>query len=52
VPAGSPFYSYIETAHAYGLVSGYPDGSFRAGAQAGRGQVCKTLAAAAFPPKQ
>src|SRR5207253_10542986 len=41
VPAGSTFYPYIETAYSHGLLNGYPDGTFRAGEQANRGQVCK-----------
>src|SRR5207249_3065813 len=41
VGAGSTFYRYIETAHSHGLLSGYPDGTFRAGLQANRGQVSK-----------
>jgi S-layer homology domain len=52
VAADSTFYRYIETAYAHGLLSGYPDGTFRAGAQANRGQVCKVTMNAAFPPEE
>src|SRR5438552_17434078 len=52
VEAGSAYYSYVETAHANGLLTGYPDGSFRAGELANRGQVCKALAPVVFPPQQ
>jgi hypothetical protein len=47
VAAGSTFYRYIETALARGLVSGYPDGTFRPGAHASRGQVCTVTMLAA-----
>jgi hypothetical protein len=51
VGVDSPFYGYIETAYAHGFMSGYPDGTFRAGEQANRGQVCKVTMNAAFPPR-
>ena len=43
VPAGSAFYSYIETAAANGLLSGYSDGTFRPNETATRGQVSKII---------
>jgi uncharacterized protein YkwD len=43
VPPGSPFYTYVETAAARGVVSGYPDGSFRPGGLTNRGQVAKVV---------
>jgi hypothetical protein len=51
IPAGSAFYRYVETAAAHGLMSGYPDGTFRPGEEANRGQACKVIAPAAFPPR-
>src|SRR5206468_517184 len=39
VPAGDPFSSYIETAYAHGLVSGYGDGTFRPMNNVTRGQL-------------
>jgi hypothetical protein len=52
VSVGSTFYRYIETAHSHGLLSGYLDGTFRAGLEANRGQVCKVTMNAAFPPEE
>ena len=52
VSAGSTFYRYVETAYSHGLLSGYPDGTFRVGEQANRGQVCKVTMNAAFPPEE
>jgi hypothetical protein len=52
VSAGSAFYRYIETAYSHGLLSGYPDGTFRAGDEANRGQVSKVTMKAAFPPEE
>jgi hypothetical protein len=43
VPPDSPFYSHIETARYYGVVSGYGDGTFRADLDATRGQLAKML---------
>jgi hypothetical protein len=51
VPVGSAFYSYIETARANDILSGYDDGTFRPEAQATRGQICKAVDLAAFPPQ-
>jgi hypothetical protein len=50
VPIGSPFYSYIETAVAHGLVSGYGDGTFRPGNNATRAQLSKILTLALQQP--
>jgi subtilisin-like proprotein convertase family protein len=41
VPPSNTFYSEIETATCYGLVSGYADGSFRWWSNATRGQIAK-----------
>jgi hypothetical protein len=43
VPPGSPFYSYVETAAARGIVSGYADHTFRPGNDATRGQIAKIV---------
>jgi hypothetical protein len=43
VPRGSAFYTYVETAQARGVVSGYGDGTFRPNANATRGQLSKML---------
>lgn len=43
VPSGSTFYTYIETAKWYGVVSGYGDGTFHPGEDALRGQLSKML---------
>src|SRR5205085_7652858 len=52
VIAGSAFFDYIETARANGILSGYPDGTFRPNAQATRGQICKITYLAAVPPEE
>jgi uncharacterized protein YkwD len=41
VPPGSSFYTYVETASAHGIISGYNDGSFRPGEPVTRGQLIK-----------
>jgi hypothetical protein len=41
VPPGSPFYTYIETAYARGIISGYADHTFRPGNPVTRGQLAK-----------
>ena len=41
VPLTHPFYSYIETAAANGIVSGYADHTFRPDANVTRGQLAK-----------
>jgi hypothetical protein len=43
VPADNAFYSYVETAVVHGILSGYPDGSFRPGSVATRGQISKII---------
>lgn len=43
VPAGSPFYNFIETATDKDVIGGYSDGSFRPGGTATRGQVAKVI---------
>jgi hypothetical protein len=39
VPPGDPFFCYVETALAHGVVAGYADGTFRPGNSATRGQI-------------
>lgn len=46
VPVDSPFYSLIETAHAYGVISGYTNGTFLPNNEATRAQLSKMLAQA------
>ncbi|HEX6606489.1 MAG TPA: S-layer homology domain-containing protein, partial [Chloroflexia bacterium] len=43
VPPGSAFYSYIETAYARGIISGYADGTFRWSNNVTRGQLTKMV---------
>ena len=43
VPAGNPFYRYIETAYSYGVVSGYADGTFGWGNNVTRSQIAKIV---------
>ena len=43
VPPGSPFYPYVETAVAHGILSGYADHTFRPGNPATRGQIAKIV---------
>ena len=43
LPAGSTFYSYVETARAMGLLSGYEDGTFRPDSDVTRAQLSKVL---------
>jgi hypothetical protein len=43
VAAGSPFYTFVETAGCHGVVSGYANGTFRPGANATRGQIAKVV---------
>ncbi|HUS16667.1 MAG TPA: S-layer homology domain-containing protein [Chloroflexia bacterium] len=43
VDAGNPFYAYVETAAARGIVGGYTDGTFRPGNAATRGQLAKIV---------
>jgi hypothetical protein len=46
VPRSSPYYRYIETAVAYGIISGYADHTFRPDAFLTRGQMCKVIVVA------
>jgi hypothetical protein len=48
VPVGSTFYTFIETAYAHGVVSGYGN-TFRPNNNVTRGQVAKMVALAFFP---
>lgn len=50
VPPGSTFYTYVETAFAYGIIGGYQDGTFRPGNNATRAQLSKMLALALQQP--
>lgn len=43
VPAGSPFFAFVETAVYKTVVSGYTDGSFRPGSDATRAQLAKIV---------
>jgi hypothetical protein len=52
VPSGSTFYCYIETAYAHGIINGYPDGTFRPGNPAARGQISKIVYLAVTQPAQ
>ena len=49
VPTGSTFHSYVETAYANGILSGYADGTFRPNNDATRGQVAKIIDLATHP---
>jgi hypothetical protein len=46
VPPNNPFFCYIETAYAHGVVSGYSDGTFRPGNNVTRGQLSKIIVSA------
>ena len=57
VPAGHPFYPFVQCLACRGILNGYADGTFRPGASITRGQVAKILAGAAqlnepIPPAQ
>lgn len=43
VATNSPFFAYVETAVARGVISGYNDGSFRPSSTATRGQISKMI---------
>ena len=43
VPPADPFYCYIETAYAQGIISGYADGTFRPFSNVTRGQFAKII---------
>jgi len=47
VPPGSTFYPYIKCLVCRGIVSGYPDGTFRPNANVTRGQIAKIVSNAA-----
>src|SRR5438046_3439683 len=40
VPPSNPFFCFVETAYAHGIISGYADGTFRPGNNATRSQIC------------
>jgi hypothetical protein len=46
VPASNPFYGYIETARAHGVISGYSDGTFRPNNTVTRAQLSKMIVGA------
>jgi hypothetical protein len=46
VPASNPFYGYIETARAHGVISGYSDRTFRPNSTVTRGQLSKMIVSA------
>jgi hypothetical protein len=50
VPPGHPFFCYVETAFARGIISGYADGTFRPGNNAIRGQISKIVYQAITAP--
>jgi hypothetical protein len=50
VPPDHPFFCYIETAFAHGIISGYADGTFRPGNSATRGQISKIVYEAITAP--
>lgn len=43
VLVSDPFFCYIETAFAHGIITGYGDGTFRPNNNAARGQICKVV---------
>jgi hypothetical protein len=47
VPPGSTFYPYIRCLVCRGIISGYPDGTFRPNADVTRGQIAKIVSNAA-----
>ena len=50
VPASNPFYPFVETALAHGIISGYADGTFPVGANATRDQTSKIVYIALTAP--
>ena len=51
VPPSQPFYRYIETAAAQGIIAGYAGGTFRPGADVTRAQLTKIVVLAqGWPP--
>jgi hypothetical protein len=51
VPAGSSFYTYIETAYANQILSGYTDGTFHPNLPATRGEMARIIMLASTPQK-
>jgi hypothetical protein len=49
VPPANPFYGYVETAFAHGIISGYADNTFRPVASITRGQLAKMIYLAYTP---
>jgi hypothetical protein len=49
VAVGSSYYTYVETAYANKVISGYADGTFRPGAGATRGQIAQITMVASTP---
>lgn len=49
VPPGSTYYEYIERMASRGIIGGFPDGTFKPGNNATRGQVSKIVANSFFP---
>ena len=43
VPIGSTFFCFVETAYSHGIISGYPDSTFRPGNDVTRGQLTKMV---------
>ena len=43
VPPSNPFFCFIETAYAHGVISGYADGTFLPGNNITRGQLSKVV---------
>jgi hypothetical protein len=50
VPPNNTFYPYIETAYHYGIINGYPDGSFGWGNSSTRAQIAKMVYLALSQP--
>ena len=49
VASDQPFYLYIERMAQRGLISGYPDGTFRPGNEVTRGQASKIVTNTLLP---
>jgi hypothetical protein len=50
LPAANPFYAYVETAFAQGIINGYADGTFRPSNSATRAQISKIVYLATINP--
>ena len=50
VPRSDPFYTFVETAHSKGIISGYDDATFRPYNDATRGQISKIVFLAVTTP--